>query len=185
MGFYVSGAILGSTVVGAISSDKASKENSKGIKKGLEQSAALSNQARQEVMALFNKSAQNQQLGMKAALDYYKTAAPKRMTPLIQANQQAQNVIGQGAVQANNAILGLPVDMGFTQQQPVGLTIDHMTGAQIPVYEQANLQIGENAPQPSPAAPQKSGGSSSGGLLGVLGGLSSKSPAKKLIKKIF
>lgn len=183
---YIAVAIGGSALIGGITSNKASKENAKGVKKGMEQSLALSNQARQEVMALFERSAQNQQLGMKAALDYYKTAAPKRMTPLIQANQQAQNVIGQGAVQANNAILGLPVDMGFTQQQPVGLTIDHMTGAQIPVYEQANLQIGENAPQPSPETPpQKSGGSSSGGLLGVLGGLSSKSPAKKLLKKIF
>lgn len=146
MSFWVAGAVVVSTGINAYSADKASDQAAAGQKKGMEQSLAITNQARQDVMKLFERSAANSGMGMKAALDYYKTAAPKRMTPYLQGSQQAQQVIGQGAVQANNAILGLPVDMGFVNQPQIVPGTDHMIGAQIPVMDKSAAFSDSSAP---------------------------------------
>jgi len=139
MSYFVGGAIVVSAVAGAVSSNRAADKQASGVKKGLDQSSALANQARQDVMALFDRSSKNSGMGIKAALDYYKTAAPRRALPYLQGNQQAQTVLGQGAVQANNAILGLPVDMGFTNQPQIVPGTDHMIGAVIPELQQGSI----------------------------------------------
>jgi hypothetical protein len=160
MSYFVGGAIVVSAIAGAVSSNKASKDQSKGVQKGLDQSLSISQQARQDVMSLFERSANNSGMGMKAALDYYKTAAPKRYQPYIQGSNQAQQVIGQGAVQANNAILGLPVDMGFVNQPQIVPGTDHMIGAEIPEFETGSIypqEIGAGG-----ASPQQSDSSGSG-----------------------
>jgi len=185
MSYFVAGAVVVSAAAGAYSSNKASKEQAKGVKKGLDQSAALAQQARQDVMSLFERSATNSGMGMKAALDYYKTAAPKRALPYIQGSTQAQQVIGQGAVQANNAILGLPVDMGFVNQPQIVPGTDHMIGAVIPEFQQGSIE-----PKPEeqfgaqPAASQKQSSGSSG-VGGLISKVEKRDPVKKLIKKIF
>lgn len=191
MSYFVGGAIIGSAIVGGVTSNKASKETSKGVQKGLDQSAALANQARQDVMALFDRSAKNSGMGMKAALDYYKTASPKRALPYLQGNQQAQAVLGQGAIQANNAILGLPVDMSFVQQPQIVPGTDHLSGGLIPQYESAPITQGL-ATQEQQKTPSSQGMSTKDILTGNIGiggstkkKLDSLSPSKRLIKKIF
>ena len=188
---YVALAIAGSAVIGGLSSKSASKDVAEGNKKGMEQSLALTSQARQDVMKLFERSATNSGLGMKGALDYYKAASPKRYTPYLQGSQQAQAVIGQGAQQANNAILGLPVDMSFTQQPQIVPGTDHLNGAQIPVYEQGGLLGNAGAPQQAQTASTGSP-STKDILLGNngLGGstkkkLDSLSVGKKIVNKLF
>lgn len=191
MSYFVGGALVVSAVGGAISSNKASKEQAKGVQKGLDQSAALANQARQDVMALFDRSTKNAGMGMKAALDYYKTAAPKRALPYLQGNRQAQTVLGQGAIQANNAILGLPVDMSFTQQPQIVPGTDHLAGAQIPQYEQGVSALLQ--PPQQQAVQQQSKSPSTKDILtgnSGLGGstkkkLDSLSVGKRLVSKIF
>lgn len=198
MSMWVAGATVVSAGLGAYSSNKAGKQAAEGEKKGMEQSLAITNQARQDVMKLFERSATNSGMGMKAALDYYKNAAPKRLQPYMQGSQQAQQVIGQGAVQANNAILGLPVDMGFVNQPQIVPGTDHMIGAQIPQFEQGVLATPEQAgimgPQQSSGNALGSGTSAKDLLTGnfSLGGnsstkkkLDSLSPSKRLIKKLF
>lgn len=148
MSFFVAGAVVVGAGVSAYSSNKASKENSKNIKKGLDQAESLASQAREDVMGLFERSSRNSALGLKGAMEFYRTAAPKRMTPFLQANQQAQAVIGQGAQQANNAILGLPVDMAFTQQTQVQPDMNYMLGAELPDYSEP--------PESAPAEPDMS-----------------------------
>lgn len=154
MSYFVAGAVVVGAVGSAVSSNKASKENAKGVQKGLDQSAALAMQARQDAIKLFERSSQNSALGLKGAFDFYKTAAPSRMQPYLQASRQAQNVIGQGATQANNAILGLPVDMSFTQQQPIQPSNNYLLGAELPEYSGSfteDLAI----PEPEPQAAKK------------------------------
>lgn len=198
MSYFVGGSILVSTVAGAASSNKSGKQTAEGEKRGMEQSLAITNQARQDVMKLFDRSATNSGMGMKASLDYYKTAAPKRLQPYMQGSQQAQQVIGQGAVQANNAILGLPVDMNFVNQPQIVPGTDHLIGAQIPQFEQGILatpeQAGVMGPQQSSSNALGSGTSAKDLLTGnfSLGGnsstkkkLDSLSPSKRLIKKLF
>lgn len=200
MSYFVGGAIIGSTIIGAVSSDKASDKAASGQQKGMDQSLMLTNQARQDVMKLFERSATNNGMGMKAALDYYKTAAPKRYQPYMQGSQQAQQVIGQGAVQANNAILGLPVDMGFVNQPQIVPGTDHMIGAQIPEFQQGaiasepSVNVGVMGPQQASSDALGSNTSAKDLLTGnfSIGGnsstkkkLDSLSPSKRLIKKLF
>lgn len=132
MSFWIAGAMVVSTAVGAYSSNKASKDAKKGVQKGLDQSAMLAAQAREDAINLFSRSSAAQRGGMQAALDFYKQSAAARMTPYLQGNQAAQNVIGQGAQQANNAILGLPVDMSFTQQPQVQPDMSYLQNAVLP-----------------------------------------------------
>lgn len=185
MSYFVAGAVVVSAAAGAYSSNKASKEQSKGVQKGLDQSAALAQQARQDVMSLFERSATNSGMGMKAALDYYKTAAPKRAQPYIQGSSQAQQVIGQGAVQANNAILGLPVDMGFVNQPQIVPGTDHMIGAQIPEFKKGSI-VPEPEPEPEKVATTAGQKSTTGSKIGGI--IDKHDPVKKvekLFKKIF
>lgn len=113
----VAAAVIGSTVVGAAASKSASKSAAKGQEKGLAASQAMSNQAIGQAKDYFNIGQRSAQAGFQSALDFFKNAQPAKYEPMIQGNVAAQRVIGQGAQQANNAILGLPVDMSFANQQ--------------------------------------------------------------------
>lgn len=127
--------VAAAAVVGAVASDRAADKAAKGQKKGMEQSLDITNRARQDVMNLFDQSAKSSRLGMEQAMDYYKKAATQRMTPFLQGNKAAQNAIGAGAQQAQNAILGLPVNMqAINQPAPVQQHSTYMIGAELPDY---------------------------------------------------
>jgi len=127
--------VAAAAVVGAVSSDGAADKAAKGQKKGMEQSLDITNRARQDVMNLFDQSAKSSRLGMQQAMDYYKKAATQRMTPFLQGSKAAQNAIGAGAQQAQNAILGLPVNMqAINQTAPVQQHSTYMIGAELPDY---------------------------------------------------
>ena len=140
MSYFIAGAIVVSAVAGAASSNKASKDQAKGVKKGLDQSAQLAADARADAKDLFERSSLSQRGGVEAAFDFYKKAAQRRINPYIQGNMAAQGVIGQGAQQANNAILGLPVDMSFTQPQAIQYDQSYLADAKLP----------EPTPKPEP-----------------------------------
>lgn len=175
--------IGGSMILSAYSSNKASKENSKGIQQGLNQSAELAGQARRDVMSLFDMSSKKANISTAAALDFYKQNAMKRMQPFIQGNQAAQNAIGLGARQANNAILGLPVDMGAIQQPQVQADYSGIMGANLPQLgksfaENEAARVAEEQATAQPALPNARGASNVGGLMGG-------TVAGKLLKKLF
>lgn len=153
----VAAAVIGSTVVGAVSADRAADKAAKGQKAGMEQSLEITNRAREDVMKLFDQSARSARIGMDQAMNFYKQAATQRMTPFLQGNQAAQNVIGIGAQQAQNAILGLPVDMAAMNQQPqVQPTNEYMIGAQLPNYTpEPVMGPPETASEPGLAPPQQ------------------------------
>lgn len=127
----VTTAIVASTAYGAYSSRKAAKEQAKGVQKGIDASAELAKQARSDVMNLWQQGANQGRAGIEGAFNFYKQAAPKRIAPVTQGFQQGINVLGQGAQQANNAILGLPVDMSFTNQQVQQAPAGYMDGANL------------------------------------------------------
>jgi len=133
--------------IGAYSSNKASKEQSAGIQKGIDASSSLAEQARSDVMKLWQQGTDQGRAGLEGAFNFYKQAAPQRMDPVTQGFQQGINVLGQGAQQANNAILGLPVDMGFTNQQVQQAPAGYLDGANL--APKAMLGAGDLlAPQP-------------------------------------
>lgn len=140
-------AIVGSTLVSAYSANKAASQAAKGQTKGLAASQAMSQQAIGQAKDYFNVGQKSAQAGFQSALDYFKGAQPAKYQPMIQGNVAAQKVIGQGAQQANNAILGLPVDMSFANQQTeLQPNYAAIQSAQLPVL--GGQQIG---PQQAPA----------------------------------
>lgn len=143
----VAAAVLGSAAVGAYSSNKAAKTAANSAQKGLEQSTALADQSRNAATNLYNQARVSGQRGLTSAFDFYKKSAQSKYQPYIKANTAAQGVIGQGLVQANNAILGLPVDPSFAQPQQVNpdmsflnAQLPQMTGEYLP-NGQAGLPV--------------------------------------------
>jgi hypothetical protein len=155
--YFVGGALVVSTLGSAYSSNKASKEQTAGTQKGIEASSALAQQARADVTRLFDLGSKQGRAGLEGAFNFYKQAAPQRIAPVTQGYNQAIGVLGQGAQQANNAILGLPMDMGFTNQQAIQAPTGYMDSAVLPAAQQSIEPVG---PQQFPA--QQSEASKSG-----------------------
>jgi hypothetical protein len=145
----VATAVIGSAVIGGYSANKAAKTAAKSADKGLAQSTALADQSRTNATNLYNQARVAGQRGLTSAFDYYKTAAQSKYQPFIRANTAAQGIIGQGAQQANNAILGLPVNMSFTQPQQVKPDMSFLNNAQLP------QMAGEYLPDQQVAQPQQ------------------------------
>jgi len=143
-------AVIGSAVIGAAASKSASKSAAKGQEKGLAASQAMSQQAIGQAKDYFNIGQRSSQAGFQSALDFFKNTQPAKYEPMIQGNVAAQRVIGQGAQQANNAILGLPVDMSFTNQQTaIQPNYSAIKSAQLPVLGGQQI-VNEDAMRPSP-----------------------------------
>jgi len=124
--------VVGATLVGAYASKRAGDQAAAGAKKGLEQSGALAAQSRNDALNLYNQSRTAGQRGLASAFNFYKDAAQSKYQPFIQGNVAAQGAIGQGAAQANNAILGLPVDMSFAQPQQINPDLSMLRNAKLP-----------------------------------------------------
>jgi hypothetical protein len=129
---WAAAAVVGSAVIGAYSSNKASKTAADSAKSGMNQSSAMSESSRSAAIDLYNRSKQSGRQGLVNAYDFYQKNAQSRYQPMIGGNMMAQKVIGQGATQANNAILGLPVDMSFANQpQQVQYDKNFMLGGKL------------------------------------------------------
>lgn len=149
----VAAAVIGSVAVNAYSSNRAADKAAEGTKKGLDQSNALAEQSRSNAISLYNQARTSGQRGLTSAFNFYKDAAQTKYQPFIQGNVAAQRAIGQGAVQANNAILGLPVDMSFAQPQQINPDLSMLQNAQLPEMS------GEYLPAKNQAmGPQQTGG---------------------------
>ena len=157
----VATAMVASTAYSAYSANKAAKEQAAGVQKGIDASSALAQQARDDVMKLWDYGASQGRAATTGAFNFYKQAAPQRMAPVTQGFQQGINVLGQGAQQANNAILGLPVDMSFTNQQvqqaPAGY-LDAAALPQAPMQDVSTLLGEQPVAQQNPTITQRPGG---------------------------
>jgi len=125
-------------IAGAVASGGAAYMDNKNQKKALKsaeaQKAASQEfierniaQARSDIFKLFPKAQDARTQGLQAGVDLYKQAYPAMMNSFQQGNVGAQNMLLAGLPQANNAILGNPVNLQGLQaqqlQQPQGLSI--------------------------------------------------------------
>ncbi len=125
-------AVAGSALIGAGASKSASDKAAKSAQAGMNQSSAMSESSRSAAIDLYNRSKRSGRQGLVNAYDFYQKNAQSRYQPMIGGNTMAQKVIGQGATQANNAILGLPVDMSFANQpQQVQYDRNFMLGGKL------------------------------------------------------
>jgi len=184
---WVAVAVGGAAVIGAGASIDASNKSAKSTAKGLSQSKDLAGTSRAAAIDLYNRGRNSSQLGLGAAMDFYKKAVPSRYSPVLLGSSAAQNVVGQGAAQANNAILGNPVDMSFAQAQQINPDLSYIQAAQIPEYAGDYVDPSVVATQPIGSSQVKSGGSAStlGKIEGLGKKLASKDPVAKAIKKLF
>lgn len=143
----VATAVIGSAVIGAYSSKRASDKASDAAKSGIKSTTQLAERARSDAVNLFNMGRQSRLLGQGAAFNFIRDNATRSAVPLVQGNMMAQRAIGQGGIQANNAILGLPVDMSFAQQ-PQQVQAEYPTGMQLPTLP--SQYLGSAAPTQAP-----------------------------------
>jgi len=175
---WVATAVGGSAVLGMYTSGKAADQQASASKAGLKQSNALAGQSRQNAVQLYNQGLKARQAGDQGAFNFYQQNANRRINPYVGGNVAAQQAIGLGAQQANNALLGLPTDMSF--QNPQQIQYSGLSAGRLP---QASQGFELPADQLASPAPAKSGGGSGGlgGLLGSgIGGVGAK-----LIKGLF
>lgn len=166
----VAAAVVGGSLLGAGSSYLAADKQADATKKGINVSRELALQARNDAINLFSQGQQYGARGLQNAMDFYKKSAASAITPYVQGNVEAQNVIGQGAIQANNAILGMPVDMGFTQPRQIQADTSYLNAAQ-PVMPLPIEQPAAAGGQAAPATPaQRPMGWPSGPRM-ILGGM--------------
>lgn len=143
-------AVVGAAVIGASASKSASDKAANSAKKGMAASEATMNKARTDAINLFASGRASSQAGTGGALNFYQQNAQAKINPFIKGNIAAQQVLGQGATQTNNAILGLPVDMGFANNpQTIGADYSGITTAKMPTLgaSYAEQQAALNATQ--------------------------------------
>jgi hypothetical protein len=92
-------------------------------------------QARSDIFKLFPAGQNARTQGLQAGIDLYKQAYPAMMNSFQQGNVGAQNALLQGLPQANNAVLGMPVNLQSLQAQ----TLQQPQGLSIPQYKPQNL----------------------------------------------
>ena len=111
-------AIVGSAALGAYSSRQASKAAQSGQKKARQSVERAAQQARQDVLK-FIPSAQNMITeGARGAIETLRTSAPAQQRQISLGNIAAQDTVGRGFQQAQQALLGQPVQPFETKSIP-------------------------------------------------------------------
>jgi hypothetical protein len=99
-------------------------------------------QSRTDASALFPAAESNANLGFQAALDTIGQYAPQQVGAFQQGNIGAQQTLGQGSQQYENAILGNPVDRSFMQPQRINVDTGYMQ-QQLPQYQNTGDIMGQ------------------------------------------
>ncbi len=100
----------GSALIGAYTSDKASKRAAQSQERAAETTAQAAAQARQDVLRLFPQAQQQLVAGAAGASDIFRRAMNQQQKELRIGNLGAQQTVGRGFSQAQQALLGLPID---------------------------------------------------------------------------
>jgi len=168
---WVASAVVGSAAIGAITSKSAANAQASASKAGLNQANELAGQSRANAVQLYNQGLKARQAGDQGAFNFYQQNASKRMNPYVAGNVAAQQAIGLGAQQANNAILGLPTNMNYLNPQQLQYT--GLSAGQLPQASQG-FAPPTNQPQ-AVAQPQQSSGDRIQQVLGGgIGGIGAK-----------
>lgn len=127
---------------------KAGKEMREAAEQGQEFIREGVEQARGDIMPLFDAAQQNRMLGGQAALDIFGAAVPQQASLFQQGNVGAQQMLGQGAQQFQNAILGAPVDYSYMQPQQFETDFSFMP-TELPNFTTSQQALNPAQPQPN------------------------------------
>lgn len=118
-GWATAAALFASALGSAYSSQQAADQYNAGQNAAIDSTSRLMGQARNDAIRLFDSGRESGNRGLGNALEFYQQGAPARQDAFLQGNTAAQGVAQQGGIQANNAILGLPVDMSYANPQRI------------------------------------------------------------------
>jgi hypothetical protein len=139
---FVATAIIGSAVIGGITSSKATKAGAKAAKDGQDILAASREQGRSDVMNQFPIAQQSQTKGFEEFRDFLTNqVVPQQSSPFIGGNMAAQEQISRGLPQIQNAILGNPIDTSGFRARQIG---------QAPTFDMS--KFGPQEPAAAPVA---------------------------------
>ncbi len=146
-------ALIGGSILGAVSSRNASKRVSSSQREGQDQAIAAQKestaQARGDAIPLFQNAQQNALQGFQGALDVFGQTIPQQFEAFQGGNVGAQNAILAGLGQQQAAILGQQLDPNALQAQTLQLPDFSTFQQQLPEFTDINqaLNINQMGPQ--------------------------------------
>lgn len=146
----VAAAIGGSALIGAFSSNRASKKAAKAQSRGQDKALAATEQAvaqaRRDAIPLFESGFQNQQQGFQGALDIFGQTIPGQINAFQGGNQNAQNTLLAGLDPQIAAILGGNINLGGLQAQQAPTPDMSIFQQQLPQFTGINAALNINQP---------------------------------------
>ena len=147
----VAAAVIGSSIIGAVSGSKANKKALKSQERGQDQAIAATKeaaaQARKDAIPLYQSSQQNALKGFQGALDIFGQTVPAQMESFQAGNVGAQNSLLAGLGQQQAAILGQPMDPNAMQAQTLQMPDFAMFQPEMPDFTSIDESLGINQPQ--------------------------------------
>lgn len=119
MSFWVAAAVVGGAVIGAVGTSRAGKAATAGQKDAAGILSAAAAQARREIIPRFEQARIAQREGFGGALNLLGQTPEQVRAPFQQGNVLAQEQIGRGLGQTQNALLGRPVNLSGFQARSV------------------------------------------------------------------
>ena len=137
-GIFTAAAIAGASIVGAVSSNNASKNAAQSATNTSNAQIAATKEAtaeaRRDLFRLYPAAEANSQKGYQSALDVFGQFMPQQANTFQQGNVAAQNQILAGMPQAHNALMGGQVD--YSQFQPTQIDYNpSIFQQQLPAYQ--------------------------------------------------
>jgi len=124
--------------LGFAASKSASKKAERGQEKALAATTEGTAQARGDVSRGFDLAKTARGKGFENVLNLLSGAPAQQIAPFQQGNVAAQQQIGRGLTQQQNALLGLPTDLSGFQARQIGQPSDF------------NIDLSRFRPQPAP-----------------------------------
>ena len=125
----------------------ASKAQSRENEANREFIARQAEQARGDIIPLFGAAQGSREAGAQAVMDIFGQSVPQQAGLFQQGNVGAQQVLGQGSQQFQNAILGQPIDRSFMQPQQFQTDFSFLNNP-LPQFQTAQQVLGQPQQQP-------------------------------------
>ena len=122
-GSKLAGAVVGSAIIGGISSRNASKKAANAARETSDAQLAYlkeaEDRARNDINTLFPQATDARNRGYQQTMDFLSQATPVTIDAMQQGNMNAQNVISGSMPQIQNALMGGNMNYGFMAPQAV------------------------------------------------------------------
>lgn len=113
--------------------------------------ADLSEKARRDIISLFPRATEARSQGLEGAFRVLANTIPESARVFQQGNQQAQETQAMGLTGINRALLGLPLDLRFSQTQNLVKPIDFSVSPEVirslsPTFADPTTGIQQSSP---------------------------------------